>query len=136
MSGFKLEIDFFEYSFLLESCIPPRPIARTMFFQESTDIHYYSLSENERAKLWKWMNRNSSFQDSLKKNEGDVKAWNARYKPDNKFMVRCEGQGGKEIEHECFLLDGKYHTASHRWIPEEYVLNVTKIESDEQNNEH
>jgi len=33
------QIDFFELAFLAEACIPPRPIARMMFWQHLTDYY-------------------------------------------------------------------------------------------------
>ena len=48
-------IDFFEYSFLLEACMPPAPIARTMMFKRSIDEDYYNMSDNQRSNLYKWL---------------------------------------------------------------------------------
>ena len=69
---FKLTIDFFEYSFLLEACIPPRPIARNMFWKDSINKHYFMLSNNQRSRLWEWMSRNSNFKDALNKNNKEA----------------------------------------------------------------
>ena len=41
----KFNIDFFELCFLAEACIPPRPIARAMFWDTLINEHYYNLTE-------------------------------------------------------------------------------------------
>ena len=51
-------IDFFELSFLAEACIPPRPIARTYFWQNLSKVYWYQMTENERERLFEWINRN------------------------------------------------------------------------------
>lgn len=53
----KFEIDFFELLFLAEVCKPPRPIARAMFWQDLCDKHYHTMSENERLKMYDFLNK-------------------------------------------------------------------------------
>jgi hypothetical protein len=55
MSNFT--IDFFELAFLVEACIPPRPIARSMFFDDVSDIHYHKMTKEERQRLFDWIIR-------------------------------------------------------------------------------
>lgn len=44
-----IDIDFFEYSFLVEACIPPRPIARTMFWLAAAKKYHKHLSKHKRV---------------------------------------------------------------------------------------
>ena len=41
-------IDFFELMFLAESVIPPRPIARSMCFDDFSERHYHKMNDNQR----------------------------------------------------------------------------------------
>ena len=50
----RFEIDFFEFSFLVEACIPERPIARTMFWHNVIDKYYHELTDDERARLFEF----------------------------------------------------------------------------------
>ena len=59
----KFSIDFFELSFLAEACIPQRPIARSMFWNNLTDVYWEQMSEQERASLFAWMNRNDYYKE-------------------------------------------------------------------------
>ena len=43
------DIDFFEFSFLVESCIPPSPIARAYFWQNVIDKYYYVLTKIDNS---------------------------------------------------------------------------------------
>lgn len=44
MSDNRFSIDFIEFSFLVEACIPPRPIARTYFWGQVIDKYYHVLT--------------------------------------------------------------------------------------------
>jgi hypothetical protein len=43
MSNFT--IDFFELAVLAEACMPPNPIARTMFWQHLTDVYWEDVKK-------------------------------------------------------------------------------------------
>jgi hypothetical protein len=63
-------IDFFEFSFLVEACIPPRPIARSSFWDSVIDKHFHKMTEEERSDLYDWIKKNYYFQDGIgKKNK-------------------------------------------------------------------
>ena len=57
----RFNIDFFEFSFLVEACIPPRPIARAMFWDDVINKYYHVLTDNERQRLFEWINRCDNF---------------------------------------------------------------------------
>ena len=121
MSNFK--IDFFELGFLAEACIPPRPIARTMFWQHLSDQYYYQMTEDERAKLFEWMNRNEYYKQSLKEEE-ETQLFHARFDPENQYEVEVE-IGNKSV-HDAFLWKGRYHTSRNTSIVEDYIINIKK----------
>ena len=127
------QIDFFELAFLAEACIPPRPIARAMFWQDLTRKYWGQMTEGERAHLFEWMNRNDWYKESLEK-EVDTKIFHARFDPENQYMVEYAGNGhlGKErafkrhgSEEEGFT--NRYYVGHDTYIPEEYIVNVKKF---------
>ena len=119
------DIDFFEFSFLVEACIPPRPIARTMFWQDVIDKYYHRLSKNERDRLFDWISRSDSFIYNLDSNE-NCQLFNARFDKNNQFLVHTFFDGEEKII-EAFLLDGKYHTSKTTSINEEYITKIEKL---------
>lgn len=116
----KVEIDFFELSFLAEACIPPVPIARGQFWQRLIDEIYYDLTNAERAKLFVWMQRNSRFD----LNNEDCQLFYARFNPENQYEVQCFHNGKVQMA-EAFKRDDKYWTAKNRFINPEYISEVT-----------
>ena len=118
----KFSIDFFELSFLAEACIPPRPIARAMFWDKLIDEHYHQMLPSERNRLFSWITTNSSFS---KENE-DCRLFYARFNPNNQYKVTCF-HNGKAGEVDCFRFNEKYCTAKNRYINEEYITKVEKI---------
>ena len=126
-------INFFELSFLAEACIPPRPIARAMFWQNLTKVYWKQMSEGERTHLFEWMNRNDWYKESLQK-ETDTKIFHARFDPDNQYMVKAKANG-VEYNHRAFKRLGseeegftnRYYVGHDTYIPEEYIVEVTKF---------
>lgn len=126
-------IDFFELCFLAEACIPPRPIARAMFWQNLTKQYWEKMTEGERAHLFEWMNRNDWYKESLQK-ETDTKIFHARFDPDNQYIVETEIDGKRE-NHRAFKRHGseeegftnRYYVGHDTYIPEEYIVEVVKF---------
>ena len=119
MSEFK--IDFFELCFLAEACIPPRPIARAMFWDKLINQYYFQLSEDESDRLFEWMRKSSCFD---LKNE-DCKWFYDRFNPDNQYRVKTLYDGKDDVK-DCFLHDGKYYLNKTQSIYEKYIVSVTK----------
>lgn len=122
-------IDFFELSFLAEACIPPRPIARAMFWQDLTRKYWNQMTEGERAHLFEWLNKHPYYPESLEK-EDDTKVFHARFNPDNQYMVKTEHkEGRKKIkgEHRAFKLGDRYWVGLNTFIPEENIVEITKF---------
>lgn len=118
----KFEIDFFELSFLAEACIPHTPIARAMFWKRLINSIYKDLTIQQRKDLFTWMNNNSKFQYSLDNGNEDCLLFNARFNPDNQYVV--ETKSGDTIR--AFLLDGKYHTKINTFVSPDMIKEVTK----------
>ena len=126
-------IDFYELSFLAEACIPPRPIARAIFWQNLTKRYWNQMTENERDRLFEWLNRNDWYKESLEKEE-DTKIFHARFDPDNQYIVETEF-GDKREEHRAFKRHGseeegftnRYYVGHDTYIPEEYIVSVRKF---------
>jgi len=123
----RFNIDFFEFSFLVEACIPPTPIARAYFWQNVIDKYYYEMTWNERNRLFEWLNRNWVFQDNLKNGNEDCALFNARFNPENQFLVSYSFNGENSTK-EAFLLDGEYHITKNGSILEKYITKVEKLD--------
>lgn len=118
-------IDFFELSFLAEACIPPRPIARAMFWQDLTRKYWGQMTEGERMNLFEWLNRNDYYKESLEK-EDDTKVFHARFNPDNQYMVKTKYEG-KEDECRAFRMKDRYYVGHDTFVADEYVVEATKF---------
>lgn len=122
----RFEIDFFEFSFLVETCIPPRPIARTMFWHDVINKHYHTLTKDERDRLFEWINRCYSMEDGVKNSNEDCLIFNARFNPDNQYLIHTNFNG-EEKTTEAFSWQGRYHTTITSSIVEDYITKVEKI---------
>ena len=120
------DIDFFEFSFLVEACCGRRPIARSMFFQRVIDKYYYVLTQDERDRLFEWINRSSTFKYDLEKGEESCLLFNARFDRNNQFLVSTFF-GGKEDKTEAFKYKDKYYTKINTSIVDEYITKVEKL---------
>ena len=118
-------IDFFELAFLAEACIPPRPIARTMFWQNLTNIYWSQMTEGERIHLFEWLQKNWQYEESLSKEE-DTQIFHARFNPENQYIVKTN-YNDKEETHRAFKMGERYYTLSSSWIAEEYIVEVEKF---------
>jgi hypothetical protein len=123
MSNFT--IDFFELAFLAEACIPPNPIARTMFWQRLTNVYWEQMSEEEREHLFEWLNRNDKYKQSLEKEE-ETQIFHARFDPDNQYMVYTT-MDGKDDVNRAFKYKDLYYVRSNSWITPEFITKVEKI---------
>ena len=120
------DIDFIEFAFLVEACSGRQPIARSMFFQRVIDKYYYVLTQDERDRLFEWINRSYSFESGLETKDESCLLFNARFDKNNQFLVSTF-YVGKENKTESFLLDGKYHTSKNTTINEDYITKVEKL---------
>ncbi len=117
----RFSIDFFEFSFLVEACIPPVPIARHSFWEDVINKYYYVLTQEERNNLFKYIIENFRF-DKYNK---DCLLFAARFDPKNQYNVKFKEEV-KEVK-ECFLWEGNYHTAINKYIIPEKIIEVKPI---------
>jgi hypothetical protein len=122
----RFNIDFFEFAFLVEACIPPRPIARTTFWHKVIDQHYFVLTPEERNRLYDWIVKDSTFQRGIERDNELCLIFEARYNPDNQYLL--EVLSGEVF---CFLYNGKYHTQINTWVDEQFIKNVKKINNED-----
>lgn len=120
-------IDFFELGFLAEACIPPRPIARACFWQNLTDKYWEMMTENERRRLYEWLNRNTRYEESLEKEE-DTQIFDARFDPDNQYLVTYK-HNDKELTIRAFLRNDRYWLGTTTYIPKEIITNIKKLDT-------
>lgn len=118
----KFKIDFFELVFLAETCIPPRPIARTVFWHRLINEIYYELDDNQRERMFDFITKNASFDKENK----DCQLFYARFNPKNQYLVDLF-HNGKAETHKMFQFEGKYYTHINRYAAPEYIKKVEKI---------
>lgn len=121
----RFDIDFVEFAILTESCIPETPIARAYFWGNVIDKYYYVLTDDERLRLFEWINKNWKFIDSLEKGNEDCLLFNARYNPENQFLIKTLYDNKEEII-ECFKFNDKYYTEKNRYVSEEFIKRSVK----------
>lgn len=122
----KFTIDFFEFTFLVTSCIPPVPIARAMFWDKVIDVYYDVLTIEERERLFEIVNRQYAFERGIKNKNKDCLLFNARYDKDNQYLITTDYHDAIE-DYYAFKWEGQYYTNSKQWIAEKYITNVKKI---------
>ena len=119
------EIDFFELAFLAEACIPPRPIARAMFWQSLTDKYWEQMTEGERAHMFEWLQKSWVYEESLKEEE-DTQVFHTRFNPDNQYTIKVD-YDGELSEHRAFKLNDNYYIGRNRWVADEYIVSINKL---------
>lgn len=129
----RFDIDFFEFSFLVEACIPKRPIARTMFFERVIDEYFYILTDNERQRLHEWIGKNHSFKYELEKGEELCVAFDKRFDMNNNYNVTTKFEGKIQTD-LCYLLNGKYYTKTDTYANEKYITKIEKYVAKKQQN--
>jgi hypothetical protein len=119
------QIDFFELAFLAEACIPPRPIARAMFWQHLTDQYWYQMSEAQRAHLFNWLQKNPYYEESLAKEE-ETQIFHARFDPNNQYLVYTNYQNKEEV-HRAFKLNDRFYIKRNTSIFEDYINKIEPL---------
>lgn len=119
-------IDFHEFCFLVEACIPPRPIARSYFWLSVIDRYYHQLSVEQRNHLYDWIKRNPTYQHSMESGNSDCILFDNRFNPDNQYKVTTSYDGNVMV-HYCFKQNESYYTSSNTWILDLYITNVEKL---------
>jgi hypothetical protein len=111
-------IDFFELMFLAEACIPPVPIARTMFWYNLTDVYRKQMTVEERGRFREGL-ANSSRYDL--KNE-NISRFDRAFNPDNQYNVTTmHGE-----THDCYKSGDRYYVNRNTWVATEFIAKVEK----------
>lgn len=121
----RFNIDFFEFSFLVEACVPPRPIARSMFFKDVIEHYYHRMTKDERARLYEWLMR-GNLKDAIDSGEELAVAFEARFNPQKQYRITTNYNGKTETK-DCFELNGRFHTSINTSILNKYITNKEKI---------
>jgi hypothetical protein len=122
----RFNIDFFEFSFLVEACIPKTPIARAYFWGNVIDKYYFEMTQNERDRLFEWINRTYRMEEGLKAKDEDCLLFNARFDRNNQYLVYTIFNG-EEKTYEAFKFEDKYYIKRNTSIAEEYIIKVEKL---------
>jgi hypothetical protein len=119
----KFKIDIFELYFIAESCIPPRPIARAMFWDDLCDKYYHEMTSSERLKMFTFL------KDKINLENEDCRYFFARYNPLNQYEVDCFFNG-KADTHLAFRWNEKYQMNKTQSINENYIKEIRKIKTE------
>jgi hypothetical protein len=119
----ELHINFTELKILAGACIPPRPIARTFFFNSVINEIYARLSTTEKAEMLDYITKHPAFNIQ---NE-HCKTFFHRYHPKQQATITATDRK----DYECFLMDGKYYTYCNPgsrsvYIPAENIQKINK----------
>lgn len=115
----KFEIDFFGLLFLAEVCIPPRPIARTMFFEDLSEIYYHQMTNQQRKQMYDFI------KNKLPKDNEDAELFLARFNPENQYKVTVNYKGKKDVV-LAYKLKDKFHVSKNSSLNENYILSYEK----------
>jgi hypothetical protein len=118
----KFEIDFFELMFLAESVIPEKPIARSMCFDDFSEVHYQKMTENQRVNFFEHVQKCYGF---TLKNE-QCRHFFARFNPKNQYLVSCFHNGVADTI-QCYFFDEEYRTSKNRFVNRDYIRKVVRI---------
>lgn len=114
----RFQIDFFEFSFLVEACIPPSPIARAAFWDDVINKYYQVLTPDERAKLYEWIVRNPCFDLA----DEDCALFAARFNPANQYKLQLSYDDNSEID--AFKWKDGYYVGKNVSINPDYIINA------------
>ena len=116
------KIDFFELMFLAESIIPPRPIARSMSFDDLSETHYHLMTEQQREQFFGHVTKQHGF--SLENQQ--CRHFYARFNSKNQFKVTCIYLGQEEVV-DCYLYNEQYHKSMNTYIAPQYIQEVVRV---------
>lgn len=83
------------------------------------------MTETERIHLFEWLNKDYNYKQSLE-TQLDTKIFNARFDPNNQFLVKVIYDGKEEIR-RAFLFSDKYYVGTNTHISEENIVSVEKF---------
>jgi len=110
-------IDFFELMFLAEACIPPVPIARTVFWHNLTDVYRKQMSVEDRGRFRAALRKHRNYDLT----NADVIEFDLAFHPENQFTVTTMGE-----THDCYKHGDYYHVARNTWVSPEFIEKVER----------
>lgn len=137
MKAMRVNLDFFEMYYLLESCFRGSPL-RSGTIGRFVDEWYGLFTPQQRKNLHDWIVRDiydGKFEPRSQLCGAD-RVFMARYNPDNQYEVTVREpvrpNNGKNVaaviwERQVFLLDGKYYVSSRTYIDNGSIIRITKI---------
>ncbi len=111
-------IDFFELLFLAEVCIPPKPIARSMFWSSLIDVHYHKMTHLQRSQMYK------ELLPQLNLENDDCRLFKARFDPNNQYKVYIKGSGKS---YPCFLYKGEYYIQTNTYVENSKIRALEQL---------
>ena len=117
----EFSINFNELCILAEVCMPPSPIARSMFWAKLIDEISLQLTESQKAELFKLITEKSYFN----KNNRDAQLFYARFNPQNQYVVSVEREGEYQ-QFRCFIFEDNYRISTTHDIITKYIFKVEK----------
>lgn len=112
-------IDFTELLIFAQACIPPVPIARSVFFEKLSEIYYKQMDSEQRKKMFDLIIKNYKFD---KTNEDCLHFYN-RFNPENQYRVLTFYNNKKETI-SAYLHNGKYHVSKNKYISIENIVII------------
>ena len=131
----KVNLDLFEMSWLLESCLRGSHL-RSGTVDRFVDTWYGMFNGRERESLYEWMLRivyDGEFKPMPSMCGADERLM-ARYDPDNQYEVEALWSDEKRLL-RAFKLNDKYYINSTRYVSPSSIINVRKLTKDEANAE-
>lgn len=131
----KVDLDLFEMSWLLESCLRGSHL-RAGTVDRFVDTWYGMFNGRERESLYEWMLRivyDGKFKPMPSMCGADERLM-ARYDPDNQYEVEALWSDTKRLL-RAFKLNDKYYINSTRYVNPSSIINVRKFTKDEANAE-
>jgi hypothetical protein len=102
----RFKIDFIELAFLVETCVPPGPIARSMFWDDVINVYYHEMTPHERVRLFNWIHKSWVYNKGLEKGLEEIEVFEARFDPNNQYIVFTNYKD-KEESCTCFKYKDK-----------------------------
>ena len=131
----KVNLDLFEMSWLLESCLRGSHL-RSGTVDRFVDTWYGMFNGRERESLYEWMLRivyEGTFNPMPSMCGADERLM-ARYDPNNQYEVEALWSDTKRLL-RAFKLNDKYYINSTRYVSPASIINVRKLTKDEANAE-
>lgn len=131
----KVNLDLFEMSWLLESCLRGSHL-RSGTVDRFVDTWYGMFNGRERESLYEWMLRivyEGTFNPMPSMCGADERLM-ARYDPNNQYEVEALWSDTKRLL-RAFKLNDKYYINSTRYVNPSSIINVRKLTQNEANAE-